>query len=77
MVNYYLDTSAFVKLYVEEKGSDVVRTLAEDYDSNELIISDLTLLEARSAIRRRERQADVSAEDAISILERMIAHAAN
>ena len=59
MANYYFDTSAFLKFYIEEDGSDTVQALLRDNESHTFIISDLTILEARSAIRRREREGSI------------------
>ena len=64
MPNYYFDTSAFLKIFIEEDGSDKVQALVEDLEGGELIILDLTILEARSAIRRLEREGNISAERA-------------
>ena len=71
MANYYFDTSSFVKFYIEEDGSGTIQGLLGDDDSHTLIISDLTILEARSAIRRREREGTVSVERAAHIIERI------
>ena len=60
MSSFYLDTSALLKLYVEEEGTARVLSLARGDEENRLIILDLTLIEARSAIRRREREGDIS-----------------
>lgn len=63
---YYLDTSAVIKRYIPEPGSDVVEELFDGLtDSDELATSYLTLLEVNSttarllkgrAITRREYQ---------------------
>ena len=46
---YYLDTSALMKRYISEPGSDAVRELFEGLaDSDELTTSYLTLLEVNS-----------------------------
>ena len=71
MATFYFDTSAFVKFYIEEDGSGTVQGLLEDARSHTLIISDLTILEARSAIRRREREGTVSVERAAHIIEQI------
>lgn len=71
MANVYLDTSALVKLYVEEEGTERVVGLTEGLDGGRAIILDITLIESRSAIRRREREGDVAAADADRILEQI------
>lgn len=63
MSTYYLDTSALVKLYVQEAGSEQMLELASDLEQDTLAVLELTRAEARSAIRRREREGDfVTAE---------------
>jgi predicted nucleic acid-binding protein len=46
----FLDTSAFLKLYVAEKGSNWLKTFAS---GNQLVISELTFYESATALRRR------------------------
>jgi len=55
MAVYYLDTSALVKLYVQELGTDVVLSLTGDLEEDRLAILDLARVEFRAAVRRRER----------------------
>ena len=71
---YYFDTSAFLKFYIEEDGSDIIRALFESIIDNTLIVSELTILESRSAIRRLERADAISAEQATNVLERINEH---
>ena len=71
MANYFFDTSAFLKFYIEEDGSEIVQSLVEDVSNNTLIASELTILESRSAIRRRERAGIISAEQAANALEQI------
>jgi predicted nucleic acid-binding protein len=53
-MNLYLDTSALVKLYVEEVGSQLVRW---GLDQAELVAtSEIAYLEARAALARRRRE---------------------
>lgn len=49
-MNYYFDTSALIKNYIEEKGSDTVTELLIKTDN--VIVSEITLLEGFSALRR-------------------------
>ena len=74
---FYFDTSALFKLYVREEGSDRVLELAEDRERNTLAIMDFAVLEFRSAIRRRERQGEISASEANLALERLSDDATN
>ena len=71
MTNVYLDTSALVKLYVEEEGTERVVGLTKDLDGVRAVVLDVTLLESRSAVRRREREGDIAAADAERILKQI------
>lgn len=71
MANVYLDTSALVKLYVAEEGTERVVGLTKDLDGERAVILDITLLESRSAVRRREREGDIAAADADRILKQI------
>ena len=71
MANYFFDTSSFLKYYIEENGSDTVQALVEDPDGGFLVILDLTILEARSAIRRLEREGNLSSERANDIIRQI------
>ena len=71
MASFYLDASALLKLYVEEEGTTKVLSLARGDEENRLVILDLTPVEARSAIRRREREDDIPGSDASLILKQI------
>ncbi len=71
MASIYLDTSALIKLYVEEEGTERVVAITHDFDGVQIIILDVTPLEARSAVRRRQREGDISGADADRILDRI------
>jgi len=64
MASVYLDTSALLKLYIAEEGTERVIEAAEGAADGRIAILVLTLLEARSAIRRRERKGDISSANA-------------
>lgn len=71
MVNVYLDTSALVKLYIEETGTARVLAAVEGAEGAQVIITDISRVESRSAIRRRERASDVSGTEANQILKQI------
>ena len=71
MASVYLDTSALIKLYVEEEGTEQVVAITHDFDGVQVITLDVTPLEARSAVRRRQREGDISGADADRILDRI------
>ena len=71
MASVYLDTSALIKLYIEEEGTERVAGITDDFDGVQIIILDITPLEARSAVRRRQREGDISGADADRILNQI------
>jgi predicted nucleic acid-binding protein len=71
---YYLDTSALVKLYVQEPGTDRLLPLFSDQPENRFAVLAIAAVEIRSAIRRRQREGDIGAEDASEILQILGSH---
>ena len=61
---YFLESTAFAKLFVQEQGTDALIRLMEAVEDNRKLISASTPLEVYAAIRRRERSGGISAEDA-------------
>jgi uncharacterized protein len=55
---YYLETSALVKLYVYEPGTELLVGLASDAGHRFAILS-LAQVEFRAAIRRRQRNGEI------------------
>ena len=66
---YFLEASAFAKLFVQEQGTDELIRLMEAIEDNRKLISASTPLEVYAAIRRRERSGDITAENATYALE--------
>lgn len=67
----YLDTSALVKLYVEEEGTEAVQRAVDDAES--VATSAVAYPEARSAFARLERDGHLSSEEhrtAVAALDR-------
>ena len=58
---YFLDTSALVKRYVEERGSAMVRQLLRR--RVEIAVARITEAEALAAIARATRKNEITAED--------------
>ena len=56
----YLDTSAYVKIYIDEPNAVVVRSAAAE--SEMLATSIVTYAEMRSAFARRQRSGDLSTD---------------
>jgi len=59
MTTYYLDSSAVVKRYVAEVGSNWVRDICQDV-RNAIFISELALAEVSSAFARRYRNGEIT-----------------
>ena len=66
---YFLESTAFAKLFVQEQGTDALIRLMESVEDNRKLISASAPLEVYAAIRRRERAGGISADDAASALE--------
>lgn len=66
---YFLEATAFAKLFVQEQGTDALIRLMEAVEDNRKLISASTPLEVYAAIRRRERSGAISPADAASALE--------
>ena len=64
MALYYLDTSALVKLYVREPGTERLLRLAAPKTGNRFAVSALARVELHSAVRKRQRLGDM--EDSIA-----------
>lgn len=65
---YFLEATAFVKLFVREPGTDALIGMMEAAEDNRKLISASTPLEIYAVIRRRERARDITQEDAASAL---------
>jgi len=61
MVNYYLDTSALFKQYVNEPGSTWLRARVSSAVS--LVSSQLLIVEAVSALNRRAREGSLASAE--------------
>ena len=60
---YFLESTAFVKLFVQEAGTDAIIRLMEATEDNRKLISAGTPLEVYAALKRRERAGGIAAED--------------
>jgi predicted nucleic acid-binding protein len=66
----YLDTSAFVKRYCQEKGSEIVNEIFES--GNEIVTSYWTLAEATAAIDRKVTKGQISEEERDFVLSSLL-----
>jgi len=69
-----LDTSALVKLYVQEPGTDRLLPLVSDRPEDRFAILAISVVEVRSAIRRRQRAGDIDVSAATAILKSVQSH---
>ena len=66
---YFLEATAFAKLFVQEPGTDALIKLMEAVEDNRKLISASTPLEVYAAVRRRQRSGEISPEDAAAALD--------
>ena len=71
MKTYFLDTSAFLKRYLKETGSDVVDAVFEEYGVR--YVSGLCLLEGLSNLQRLHSVDALLAKDHLQLLQAAIA----
>ncbi len=64
----FLDTSSLIKLYHQEEGSDhVMKALSSDI--REIFLSELAILEFRSAIWKKIREKEIQERAAIEVIK--------
>jgi hypothetical protein len=66
---YFLESTAFAKLFVQEPGTDAMIRLMEAVEDNRKLIAACAPLEVYAAIRKRERAGDISSADAAAAIE--------
>ena len=62
MSAYFFDSSALVKRYVREKGTDLVKAIIDPDAANEIYIARISGAEVVAAIARRGRSGDLDKE---------------
>ena len=73
---FFLEATAFARLFVREAGTDALILLMESVEDNRKLISASTPLEVYAAIRRRERAGHITPEAAITAFELLRVEAA-
>ncbi len=68
MADYYADSSALVKRHVQETGTAWFRGLSAPTTGNVIITARISMVEAYSALNRRQREAHLSATDYADIV---------
>ncbi len=66
---YFLEATAFAKLFVREPGTDTLIRLMETVEDNRKLIAASTPLEVYAALRRSERSGAINPPDASAALE--------
>ena len=66
---YFLESTAFAKLFVLEPGTEALIRLMEAVEDNRKLIAASAPLEVYAAIRRRERAGDISSSNAAAAFE--------
>jgi uncharacterized protein len=66
---YFLESTAFAKLFVLEPGTEALIRLMEAVEDNRKLIAASAPLEVYAAIRRRERAGDISSTSAAAAFE--------
>ena len=74
MALYYLETSALVKLYVYEVGTDQLIGLTANNAGHRFAILSLAQVEFRAAIRRRQRSGEIPDNAADELIETFRRH---
>ena len=69
MALLYLDTSALVKLYLNEPGSERMRKLASPDEGNRLATCSITQVEFHAAIWRRRRTGEFGGDTTERVIE--------
>jgi predicted nucleic acid-binding protein len=73
---FFLEATAFAKLFVREPGTDALIRLMETVEDNRKLMSAATPLEVYAAIRRRERAGQIATEAAVTAFELLRVEAA-
>ena len=76
VTGYFFDSSAIVKRYVVETGTNWVRRLTRRGKAEPIYLVRITTVEVASAVARRRKIGNLSATKASSILSRFRSHAA-
>lgn len=55
MTDYYLDASALVKRYTDERGSNWVQQITDPHPQNAVLLAEITLVEVSAALAAKHR----------------------
>lgn len=68
MADYFLDSSAVVKRYINERGSGFIDGLVDIEHSNNVFLAQITRVEVASAFARRRKRETLADIDAVAAL---------
>lgn len=74
MTTFYLDSSALIKRYVQETGSDWIRGLVSPGEGHTFLTARVSMVEIYSALARRQREGSVPVADCIIAAEAFTEH---
>lgn len=63
MTDYYLDSSALVKRYADERGSIWIRQITDPDAGNSILLAEITLAEVAAALAAKQRMSEGSTEE--------------
>ena len=73
---FFLEATAFARLFVREPGTEALIRLMGNVEDNRKLISAATPLEVYAALRRRERLGHIAPEAAVAAIESLRVEAA-
>lgn len=76
MATYFVDSSALVKRYIRETGTEWVRLLTDGRTGNQVFLARITTVEVTSAVARRRGGRTITSAQASSVLSRFRKHLA-
>jgi len=65
----FMDTSSLIKLYHQEIDSDTIIEILSDYKIESIILSELAILEFRSALWKKVRLQEIEEEPANKVIQ--------
>ncbi len=74
MTQYFVDSSALVKRYMRESGSDWMRSITDSQSGHNILIADITSIEIMSGIMRRKREGELPEQTASALRQLLEIH---
>lgn len=74
MTQYFVDSSALVKRYMRESGSDWMRSIADSQSGHNILIAHITSIEIMSGIMRRKREGEIPEQTANALRQLLEIH---